>query len=112
MNIWKDIQGYEGIYQINQIGEIKTFDKEVISSQGTKFIKKSHLLKPRILSGYKSINLYSPTAPILRRGFLLPPGKLGFYYNFRIGDTSNYPWTLLMQKTRYTPLNWIPRESN
>lgn len=56
------------------------------------------------------IPLFDATATILRRGFLLPVGKLGFYYNFKVGDnSSNAKWSLLMHKATYNSLNWIPK---
>ena len=41
MEIWKDIQGYEGLYQISNYGNVKSF----ISWSGNKYIKKEKNIK-------------------------------------------------------------------
>ena len=48
--IWKDIKGYEGKYQISNLGNIKSINYHKT--------KKEKLLKPNISNrGYKYINL-------------------------------------------------------
>lgn len=50
MEIWKDIEGYEGIYQISNIGNVK--------SLSNKFARKERILKQKLdRNGYKSISL-------------------------------------------------------
>jgi hypothetical protein len=49
-------------------------------------------------------------ASLIRRGFLLPPGKIGGFYNFKVGDsTTNPKWTFLGHKVHFNPLNWRPQ---
>lgn len=43
MEIWKDIKGFEGLYQVSSIGTVSNF---------------KHLLKPRVEFGYRRVNLY------------------------------------------------------
>ena len=44
--IWKDIEGYEGIYQVSNLGNVKN-------------IRKDKIRKPSINpNGYKMVNLY------------------------------------------------------
>lgn len=43
--IWKDIEGYEGLYQISNLGKIKSLTKNCI-------------LKPSNCRKYKGVNLY------------------------------------------------------
>ena len=47
--IWKDIKGYEGIYQISNLERIKSLDKEVNCKNGFKAIKKGKILKLKII---------------------------------------------------------------
>jgi hypothetical protein len=50
MEIWKDIIGYEGIYQISTLGNVK--------SLGNQFTKKEKMLKQKLdRNGYNSISL-------------------------------------------------------
>lgn len=58
------------------------------------------------------IPLYSSKSSIIKRGFLLPPGKIGTYYNFEVGDNSSSSrWTLIGHRVKYNPLNWNPQVS-
>lgn len=54
MKIWKDIEGYEGLYQVNQFGEVKSLPKQI----GLGYMTKEKILKPRLQnSGYLTVNL-------------------------------------------------------
>ena len=35
--IWKDVVGYEGAYQISSIGNVRSLDREIIDSKGRKY---------------------------------------------------------------------------
>lgn len=59
--LWKDIDGYEGLYQVSSIGRIKSCDKIVDGSYNSKHHIKEKILKPfKTGSGYiaLSIRLY------------------------------------------------------
>lgn len=53
--IWKDVVGYEGLYQVSNMGRVKSF------CQSTKFHKqKEFILKPSLINtGYEVVTLYS-----------------------------------------------------
>lgn len=54
MEIWKDVEGYEGLYQVNQFGEVKSLPKQI----GLGYMTKEKILKPRLQnSGYLTVNL-------------------------------------------------------
>ena len=61
MEIWKDIKGYEGLYQVSSLGNVRSLDT-MINCKGAKNIDK-HLRKGKVLkkyigtSGYYTINL-------------------------------------------------------
>lgn len=57
--IWKDIKGYEGLYQVSNLGRVKSLYKEIIKSNGRNFYSKEKLLKFTMRSGYYNINLTS-----------------------------------------------------
>lgn len=46
MEEWKDIPGYEGMYQASNLGNIKSVQRFVKQHNGGKQVKKEHLLKP------------------------------------------------------------------
>ena len=61
MEIWKDIQEYKGLYQVSNLGRVRSLDT-IINCKGAKGID-NHLRKGKILkqnigtTGYYSINL-------------------------------------------------------
>lgn len=54
MEIWKDVEGYEGLYQVNQFGEVKSLPKQI----GLGYMTKEKILKQRLQnSGYLTVSL-------------------------------------------------------
>lgn len=45
MEIWKDVKGYEGVYQVSNLGNVKSLDREVNSRYGGKRKVEGVLLK-------------------------------------------------------------------
>lgn len=63
--IWKDIEGYEGLYKISNLGKIMSFLDNPRNKQ-----KGQHLLNPSILNnGYEHVTLYR--SPTDRKKFLV-----------------------------------------
>lgn len=56
--IWKDIVGYEGYYQVSNLGRIRSLDRTVTSRNTTRTIR-GKILKPKInsINGYNSVML-------------------------------------------------------
>lgn len=53
--IWKDVKGFEGIYQISSIGRVKSLTRKVWN-----YTKKERILKPRAKeNGYLQVGLFS-----------------------------------------------------
>ena len=44
--IWKDIVGYEGLYQVSNFGRVKSLAKYKNGNGGSKFWRKERILKP------------------------------------------------------------------
>lgn len=62
IEIWKDIQGYEGFYQVSNPGRIRSLDRTITDSIGRKRLYKGRILKPMIDgSGYFEALLYKGT---------------------------------------------------
>lgn len=52
MENWKDIQGYEGVYEISDLGQIRSVDRLVINpKKGIRRVA-GRVLKPSICKGY------------------------------------------------------------
>ena len=58
IEIWKDIAGYEGIYQVSNLGNVRSLDRYIINSKGSKCFLKGKLMKlNKSGGGYVCINL-------------------------------------------------------
>lgn len=49
--IWKDIQGYDGYYQLSNSGRVKSLSREILKKRGC-FKTKSKILKQCVVNGY------------------------------------------------------------
>lgn len=57
--VWKDIKGYEGIYQVSNMGRVKTLEKKLHTWNGGR-TQQETILKPIIQrSGYAHVGLWS-----------------------------------------------------
>lgn len=62
--IWKDILGYEGFYQISNMGRVRSLDRIIKRKDGGSFIKKGKVLIPSLTYfGYPIVVLYKNTKP-------------------------------------------------
>ena len=58
--IWVDIEGYEGLYQVSNQGRVRSLDREVIRNNGIKQKINGCILTPyKNDDGYLCINLYN-----------------------------------------------------
>ena len=65
--VWKDIEGYEGLYQVSTCGNIKSLAKPRKNGNGRSYTQKEKLLKQTFTStGYKKVELYKDGK---RKGF-------------------------------------------
>ena len=55
--IWKDIPGYEGMYQASNLGRIRSVDRKTAKSNGVEVHRKSKVLSANIQNGYPHVNL-------------------------------------------------------
>ena len=57
IEIWKDIEGYEGLYQVSNLGNVRSLDRVVTNYQGS-FIKKGEVKTIcNLTKGYKGVCL-------------------------------------------------------
>ena len=55
---WRDIKGYEGLYQVSNMGRVKSLERTVIRKNGSEQHRKERILKPRKDGhGYLRVNL-------------------------------------------------------
>lgn len=55
---WRDIKGYEGFYQVSNLGNVRSLDRIFIKSNGRRYNKKGKILIPGLTTkGYETVNL-------------------------------------------------------
>lgn len=56
--VWRDISGYEGVYQISNLGRVKSLHRSILRKNGVKQTFSERILKIKTQkNGYKFINL-------------------------------------------------------
>lgn len=57
--VWKNISGYEGLYQVSNLGRIKSLPHKVYNKLIGEYISKEKILKQgSLVRGYKGVGLY------------------------------------------------------
>jgi hypothetical protein len=68
MEIWKDIVGQEGFYQVSNLGNVRSLDRELLNSKGVRSFRSGKLLKPQKYSnGYLFVNLGARNPNLIHR---------------------------------------------
>lgn len=58
METWKNIKGYEGLYQVSNMGRVKSLERTFIDKSGRKRTVKECILKPSVVvGGYLRVGL-------------------------------------------------------
>lgn len=55
--IWKDVLGYEGYYQVSNLGRVKSLEREIWVGQIKKIKKETIMNLPKNTTGYLMVNL-------------------------------------------------------
>jgi len=63
MEIYKDIPNYEGLYQVSNLGNVKSLERKVKEVRGFRKIKEKILKQSKSGSGYLQVNLYKNKIP-------------------------------------------------
>jgi len=58
LEVWKDIPEYEGIYQVSNLGRVKSLPREWVSGIGAIVKHKGKILKGGTSNGYRIVKLY------------------------------------------------------
>lgn len=62
--IWKDVAGYEGLYQVSSMGHVKSLERTYVGRGGGKHPVKERILKPATThNGYLRVTLYAGDKP-------------------------------------------------
>lgn len=55
--MWKDIKNYEGLYQVNEVGDVKSLERKVRIRNGVRTVSERILKQTRSKLGYKQVVL-------------------------------------------------------
>ena len=55
--VWKDVSGYEGVYQISNTGRVKSLKRIIIGRWDSRQLLNERILKPSTFRGYKRVLL-------------------------------------------------------
>lgn len=58
IEIWKDVPGYEGRYQVSNLGNVKSLPKEKKGTLGGSYVTAEKILSAATVNGYKKALLY------------------------------------------------------
>ena len=111
--IWKDIQGYEGLYQISNLGRVRSIDRIVgYRYKGKQRVYKGRILKQMTRNGYLYVSLSKENVlkqknihRLVANAFLPNPSKLPIINhideNKKNNMVSNLEWCTGAYNTKY-----------
>lgn len=117
--VWKDVVGYEGYYQVSNLGRVRSLDRELPHSRNSTYIKRGRVLKP-IYGGdnYQMVCLRVNNKPknqyihrLVATTFIgKPQGNMEV--NHKDGDkknnkVSNLEWVTSSENTRHAYKNGL-----
>jgi hypothetical protein len=110
MNNWKDIEGYEGLYQVNNQGQVKSLKRERICKNGSVKIYHEKFLNGFVNNiGYLCFDLYNDSGrKNIKAHFLVASNfcegySSGLVVNHKDGNKVN---------NHYSNLEWITQKEN
>lgn len=107
IEIWKDIVGYEGLYQISNFGNVKSLDRTIVygENKGQYHCRKGQILKPSYSNEYQTVGLSGKTFTIhsLVANAFIEKFESNLIINHKDGNKSN---------NFYKNLEWITQKEN
>lgn len=58
IEIWNDIPGYSGYYQVSNHGRVRSLDNVTMRKDGSRYTRKGQILSPGLVGGYLSVGLW------------------------------------------------------
>lgn len=113
--IWKPIKNYENMYQVSNLGRIKTLISEKIDKRGRKYKKTPKIMKQSFTStGYLMVNLNKKMHKVHRlvaQAFIIKPLNKDIVnhkdFNPLNNKVDNLEWVTQKENVEYSILNKI-----
>lgn len=122
MEIWRDIVGYEGLYQVSNEGRVKSLERTVIRKNGRPCTVKEKIIKPQKYSsgGHLCFSIYKhgtykmlPIHQAVAKAFLLNPNGYTLVHHKNHNPTDNRVENLeWMTKSMHQTLHNTERKTN
>ena len=111
--IWKDIEGFEGLYQVSNLGRVKTLERYVRHPLGGLRLKKEKVLKPFAKQGYLYIDFGRKKQYRMHRlvaSAFIPnpqnkPEVNHIDFNKHNNNLSNLEWVTRSENSKHTVAN-------
>lgn len=120
--IWKDIEGYEGLYQVSNLGRVKGLERTIIRKNGKPLTIKEQILKPFLDSrGYYFVSLAKNKQPkyyrihrLIAEAFIPNPNNKPEIDHINTNKTDNTVWLNEDGSVNYekTNLRWVSHKEN
>ena len=118
--VWADVKGYEGFYQISTFGNVKSLSRQVRHSNGGPKILKERMLKTRVngKSGYREVGLskdgkqkYHLIHKLVAEAFINNPNQLPVVNHIdgckTNNDISNLEWCTYGENIKHAFVNGL-----
>jgi len=109
--IWRDIKDYEGLYQVSNMGRVKSLERTITRKNGRKYSVKEQILQPtKNFNGYLLVNLYDNSSK-MKKIYIHRLVCEAFYENSQNKPEVNH---INEDKTdnRACNLEWVTRKEN
>ena len=120
--LFVDIKGYEGFYQISNLGTVKSLEHSIIRSNGVKQTVKERIIKPSLgKNGYYTISLWRngkgkgfQIHRLIAEHFIPNPENKPYIDHINTDRTDNTVWLNEDGSVNYekTNLRWVTYKEN
>lgn len=120
--IWKDIEGYEEMYQVSNLGKVRSLERTIIRKDGKPLTIKEQILKPSLDgSGYYFVSLTKNKQPkyyrihrLIAEAFIPNPDNKPEIDHINTDKTDNTVWLNEDGSVNYdkTNLRWVTHKEN
>lgn len=107
--VWKDVVGYEGLYQVSNLGRVKSVDRTILRSSTPQKVKGKIISQETQNTGYKIVNLWNKKN---RKAFLVHRLVAEAFLNKQDGKDVIDHINGIRDDNRVVNLRWCTQKEN